>query len=332
MKISDIKESQVYKKITDPKQQKQLAIAVYNDNTFPRASIARLGPRPRDEDVVKMFSDELDKALSDTSYGDISKSGKYDQFILKNYLNHAMDFEDFSGEGSDLLGGHAALVKRGLLTPAQSDMNQVGSLRNLKVLMNHPHVQQELRRIKGQAVLDAMKKGKKEIVILDNDKYWVSVPLNYAACYSFNNGIGHLSTYCTGSSNRDWWITYSKDGPLIDIVDKEKYKDQTGKYQIHAPTRQIKNSNQQDQYSRDEVFAKNYPGLLKQIGSALLQHKDELENASTEMTDNQGNQLLGRQMPEPWDINKTVSDLKSKFPLSWNSGTKGVDSDDQLQL
>jgi hypothetical protein len=79
-----------------------------------------------------------------------------------------------------------------------------------------------------------------------------------------------------------------------------------GKWQIHAPTNQINNGNQTNR--KDEKFAELFPGLMKRIADAIQANADELKKNSTEIVSG------------GYDAAKAVSDLKNKFPLSYNSG------------
>jgi hypothetical protein len=81
-----------------------------------------------------------------------------------------------------------------------------------------------------------------------------------------------------------------------------------GKWQLHAPTNQINNGNQTNR--KDEKFAELFPGLMKRIAQAISAKGEEIKKNSTEIV-NGG-----------YDVSKAVSDLKNKFPISYNSGEK----------
>ena len=98
----------------DPKLAKMLAIAIRHDNTFPKNEIADMGPRPTVADYVQAWSKLVNETLAKNEYGDLSKEGKFDNWLLKLYNNHAIDYEDLNGEGGDALGAWQALSTRGL--------------------------------------------------------------------------------------------------------------------------------------------------------------------------------------------------------------------------
>ncbi len=100
--------------LPDQKMTKMLAIAIRHDETLPRTIVAKLGPRPTDQDLVKVWSDLIDQSLRATNYGDLSRDGKFDAWLTRLYVNHINNFEDINGEGGDALGAWAALSKRGL--------------------------------------------------------------------------------------------------------------------------------------------------------------------------------------------------------------------------
>jgi hypothetical protein len=90
------------------------------------------------------------------------------------------------------------------------------------------------------------------------------------------------------------------------VFDKQNADDVNGKWQLHAPTNQINNGNQT--VRKDEKFAELFPGLMKRIADAIQANADELKKNSTEIVSG------------GYDAAKAVSDLKNKFPMSYNSG------------
>jgi hypothetical protein len=97
------------------------------------------------------------------------------------------------------------------------------------------------------------------------------------------------------------------------VFDKQNADDVMGKWQIHAPTNQINNGNQSNR--KDEKFAELFPGLMKRITDAIQANADELKKNSTEIVSG------------GYDAAKAVSDLKNKFPMSYNSGEPEVEQD-----
>lgn len=311
MKVNQlIIEANVAAKIAkDAKLVKMLGIAMRHDSTLPKSKIASLGPRPTDEQVVKLWSDLLDDSLRRTDYGDISQDGKFDEWLTRMYINGVADYEDINGEGGDALGAWKALSIRGKLKEPHQDFNKFKNLRQIQSIIQSRDYRDELRRIKDAEVIEKHKREKKEITIIDNDRFLITIPFNYGSCYTFNNSQGYPASFCTGSSSgMTWFNRYADEGPIVSIVDKQNQDDVNGKWQMHAPTGQMNNGNQSLSYSNgDRKFAELFPGLMKEIISAIKQHGEEIKKGSTEIVSG------------GYDIDKAISDIKNKLPASYAS-------------
>lgn len=311
--------------LKDPRLTKMLALAVRHDPTFPLAALAKLGPNPKDEDVVKLWSQLLDKTLANTNYGDLSREGKFDAWLTRLYASHANDYEDINGEGGDALGAWKALQTHRLLQPKDQDFNRFSTLKDLQNTVRKQIYRDALSKITDKEKTEAMKRDARQIVLIDNDRYYVSVPLNYGACYVFSHGMGVSATYCTGSSSgSSWFDSYSREGPMIDVLDKQNMENKNGKWQIHSSSSQLKNAEQDarnrwggaDEATDDAEFAKYFPGVLKKIIHALETHAEQLKNSSKDIS------------RDGWDIPKEIDRLKAKYPISYNSSEKD-DSDNE---
>jgi hypothetical protein len=295
--------------IKDPRTAKLIALAVKHDHTFPAPALAKLGPKPKDEDVVQLWSDLIDQTLSQTNYGDLSREGKFDAWLTKLYMNHAADYEDINGEAGDALGSWKALSVRGLLDPIDQDFNRFSSITQLQRVVRKDKYREALRKIADAEKIAAMKKDSKQVVLIDNDRYYVIVPLNYGSCYTFNNAEGTQGQFCTGSSTgASWFSRYSADGPIVSIVDKKNLNNKNGKWQMHTVTRQLKNATQ-DYNVGEEQFADLFPGLMKEIAEKLTDHSEELKRASADMHIARGG----------WNIPDEVTRIKKLYPTAYNS-------------
>ena len=302
-----IHEANVAAKLKDPKTIKMLGIAMRHDGTLPKAKVAALGPKPDDEKIVQLWSELLDASLANTDYGDISQDGKFDEWLTRMYINGIADYEDINGEGGDALGAWKALSIRGRLQEPHQDFNKFKNLRQIQAIIQNRVYRDELNRIKDSEVIEKHKREKKETTLIDDERFLVTVPYNYGACYNFNNAHGFNASFCTGSSSgASWFNRYADDGPIISVFDKQNADDVMGKWQIHAPTNQINNGNQSNR--RDEKFAELFPGLMKRIADAIQSKGEELKTNSTEIVSG------------GYDAAKAVADLKNKFPISYNSG------------
>ena len=300
MKLDQIVlEANVAAKLKEPKMLKMLGIAMRHDSTLPRNKVAALGPKPSDEQLVRLWSDVLDDSLSRTDYGDISADGKFDEWLTRLYINGVVDYEDINGEGGDALGAWKALSIRGKLSEKDQDFNRFKNLRQIQNIVQSREYQNELRRIKDAEVIEKHKREKKETTLIDDERFLVTVPYNYGACYSFNNAAGFNASFCTGSSSgARWFERYAPDGPLISIVDKQNMDDVNGKWQAHAPTNQMNNGNQSLSYSQgDKKFGELFPGLMKKIVAAMKSKAEEIKTNSTEIT------------PGGYDVDKAIADI-----------------------
>ena len=306
-----VAEANVAAKIKDPKTIKMLGIAMRHDGTLPKSSIAKLGPKPDDQSILALWSTMLDKSLSSTDYGDLSQDGKFDEWLTRLYINGAADYEDINGEGGDALGAWKALSIRGKLKPTHQDFNKFKALRQIQQIVRDRDYQSELRKIKDAEVIEKHKREKKEVTLVDNERFLVVMPFNYGACYTFNNSNGYQANFCTGSSSGlSWFERYSPEGPIISIFDKENPDNKDGKWQMHMPTNQLQNGDQDrrgDMRWNDERFAELFPGLMKQIVDGMTANAEDIKTSSQDI------------VKGGYDVAAAVADIKKKAPLSFAS-------------
>ena len=320
MKLDQIVlEANIAAKLKDPKMIKMLGIAVRHDGTLPRDKIAKLGPKPDDQALLQLWSEMLDSSLSNTDYGDLSQDSKFDDWLTRLYVNGVVDYEDINGEGGDALGAWKALSIRGKLKEPHQDFNKFKNLRQIQAIVQTREYRDELRKIKDAETIEKHKREKKETTLIDNDRFLVTLPYNYGACYTFNNSEGYQASFCTGSSSGlRWFNNYAPDGPIISIVDKENQDDVNGKWQMHAPTGQMNNGNQSLSYSRgDQKFAELFPGLMKDIIKAIQSKGDEIKKNSVEITSG------------GYDIEKSISQIKDRLPYSYASEAKKEEPEEE---
>ncbi len=325
MKLGQIVlEANVAAKIKDPKTIKMLGIAMRHDSTLPKDKVARLGPATfgsdadsakqaeNNEKILNLWSELLDDSLRRTDYGDLSADGKFDDWLTRLYINGIVDYEDINGEGGDALGAWKALSIRGKLKEPHQDFNKFKNLRQIQQIVQSRDYRNELERIKDAETIEKHKREKKETTLIDDDRFLVTLPYNYGACYTFNNSAGFKASFCTGSSSGlRWFQRYAPEGPLISIVDKDNFEDVNGKWQMHGPTGQMNNGDQSLSYSSgDKKFAEMFPGLLKKIIAALKSKAAEIKQNSTEI------------VPGGYDVDKAVSDIKDRLPYSYASEAK----------
>jgi hypothetical protein len=310
MKLNQIVlEANVAAKLKDPKMVKMLSIAMRHDSSLPKDRVAKLGPKPSDDEIVQLWSDLLDGSLSSTDYGDISQDGKFDEWLTRMYINGVADYEDINGEGGDALGAWKALSIRGKLAEKDQDFNKFKNLRQIQQITQSRDYRDELRRIKDAEVVEKHKREKKETTLIDDERFLITLPYNYGACYNFNNAHGYNASFCTGSSSgQRWFERYAPEGPIISIFDKQNQEDENGKWQMHAPTGQMNNGNQSLSYARgDQKFAELFPGLMKEIIAAVKSKAEEIKTNSVDI------------VRGGYDVNAAVAEIKSKLPASYAS-------------
>jgi hypothetical protein len=288
---------------------KMLSIAMRHDSSLPKDRVAKLGPKPSDEEIVQLWSDLLDGSLSSTDYGDISQDGKFDEWLTRMYINGVADYEDINGEGGDALGAWKALSIRGKLSEKDQDFNKFKNLRQIQQIIQSRDYRDELRRIKDAEVVEKHKREKKETTLIDDERFLITLPYNYGACYNFNNAHGYNASFCTGSSSgQRWFERYAPEGPIISIFDKQNQEDENGKWQMHAPTGQMNNGNQSLSYSRgDQKFAELFPGLMKEIIAAVKSNAEEIKTNSVDI------------VRGGYDVDAAIAEIKSKLPASYAS-------------
>ena len=309
-------EANVAAKIKDPKMIRQIGVAMKHDATLPRHKVAALGTKPTDEQSLKLWSELLDSSLSRTRYGDLSQDGKFDDWLTRLYANGQIDYEDLSGESGDALGAWKALSIRGRLKPEHQDFNKFKTLAQIQRIVQDRQYRDELNRIANAAEIEKHKRESKQITIVDDKRFQVVVPFNYGSCYTFNNAAGFNASFCTGSSDGlRWFNRYADEGPVISIVDKDNYEDVDGKWQIHAPTHQINNGNQRN--NGDDRFASLFPGLMKKIIAGIQANAQAIKDGSKQLAP-----------PDGYDIEKSIADLKKRFPLSFASEAEEEEAED----
>ena len=296
--------------LRDPKLAKQIAIAWRHDHSLPLRIVAALGPRATQEEIVRRWGEMVDARLASSTWGDLSADGRFDQWLARLYAGGSINWEDLAGEAVDALGVWRALSERSLLQPRDQDFMRFRDLENLQRIQNR--YQGEIQRLKNQAVIDQHRREKKETVLINDDRFMITIPYNYGSCYTFNNAQGHHSNFCTGSSSGlSWFKNYAPDGMIISVLDKPNMNDKNGKWQIHAPTSQIVNSTQDnrgDTRRNDDSFATLFPGLMQRIAEAIRQHADEITANSMEI-----------RPPNGYDIERNIAELRRRFPASWAS-------------
>lgn len=299
----------------DQRLKKMIGLMFRHDYTVPTAYHAMVGPMasaPNEEQlelILKILDKNVERDFSNTRYGNVGN--KYNLWIARQYADGHINFEDLVGELPDIIGGYYALSIRNLLSPKDKDINQIQGMNTLKKINNK--YRDELQRLASAQEIEKHKREKKDLVLIDDERFFVFIPLNYGSCYTFNNAEGVAATFCTGSSSGlSWFSRYTADGPIISVVDKNNIKDKNGKWQIHAPTHQIVNAHQDDRYStrtNAALFKRLFPNLMKEIVNVLTTRKDEINTELNNAKDANGHNIIQTKDP----VDETISVLQTHF-------------------
>lgn len=322
MKILNILKEGVEEKILkDPRLSKMISIMFKNDISVPRNQIAIMGPFSKitDEQIVQKWSNMIDAMLREKNI-ERQEIEKYEIWLTRQYADGHINWEDLSGEALPAIRTYNKLAIRGLLKPQHRDINKFPNLRVLQRTLreNYPA---EIRRIEIEAEIQRQKKVKVDQILIDDDRFLVIIPFNYGSCYTFNNAEGIQATFCTGSSTgSSWFSRYAPDGPIISIVDKNNSNNVKGKWQIHAPTNQIVDAEQNRRYdtqANSKEFAQLFPGLGKRIIDAMVQKEDEIVEKSKAMF------IQEHQPGLYYNVDEQIALLKKRFPALFQHESGG---------
>jgi hypothetical protein len=323
------------KVLKEPKKAKMLAIAFRHDHSVPHNAVAKLGPKPTDEDIVKVWSDLLDQSLDlskkSPTKPNLSADGRFDDWLTRLYINGAVDFEDINGEGGDALYKWLTLHNGHVLKPQDQDFNAFTSIAQLSSRMSNGFYRGALDRLKNAAEIQKLKKLAKMITVYKDDRFTVVVPLNYGATAVFNNAEGYQANFCTGGSQGiTWFKNYAPDGMIVCVLDSNNVDNKNGKWQFHAPTKQIVNAQQDDRGDtggNDQKFAELFPGLMKKIIAGIQSKAEEIQQVSDTpdpgVPDRHGHPSV--LVPGGYDVAKEIQKIERTFPISSASVGAGAD-------
>jgi hypothetical protein len=335
MKLSQViaEANAAVKVLKDPKRAKMLAIAIRHDHSVPHNAVAKLGPKPTDEYIVKLWSELLDQSLDlsrrSPTKPNLSADGRFDDWLTRLYINGAVDFEDINGEGGDALWKWLTLHNGGVLKPQDQDFNRFESIQQLSNRMSNGFYRGALDRLKNQAEIQKLKKLAKMVTVYKDERFTCIVPLNYGATAVFNNADGFQANFCTGGSGGiSWFRNYAPDGIIVCVLDAKNVDTKWGKWQFHAATRQIVNAQQDnrgDTSGNDQKFAELFPGLMKKIIAGIQDKADEIQKASDTVdngfTDNRDRP--SKIIDGGYNIPKEIQRIERTFPISTASTEPG---------
>jgi hypothetical protein len=102
---------------------------------------------------------------------------------------------------------------------------------------------------------------------------------------------------------------------MISVLDKNNPNNINGKWQIHAPSNQLRNANQTNSsWGAGETFGKLFPGLMNKIVASMRQNAQQIHDQSKEIVGNR----------EGYNVEEQINLLKRTFPDAFTS-EKSVD-------
>jgi len=237
-----------------------------------------------DLDLATWFVNELDKIDAAGVHGVISvRDGKNHMWLAKCYANGNDLWEDITGEYPETIRDFMLLRNRNLLDANHKELTQYNGVKNLhRYLVTHyDNILKDLRK---DAVLNAIIKNKRSILVVDNPDYKIWLLQNRGAACAFGKG----ATFCTASSTDPGnWERYSKAGAIFGMVPAEQrsytgtdafgkpQKELPEKFQFDAASYQFKNP--LDMQVSAEQIKERFPYLYTDLVAGLRAHKNEIE-------------------------------------------------------
>lgn len=237
-----------------------------------------------DLDLATWFVKELDRIEAEGVHGIISvRDGKNHMWLAKCYANGNDLWEDITGEYPETIRDFMLLRNRNLLDSNHKELTQYNGVKNLhRYLVTHyDNILKDLRK---DAVLNAIIKNKRSILVVDNPDYKIWLLQNRGAACAFGKG----ATFCTASSTDPGnWERYSKAGAIFGMVPSEQrsytgtdafgkpQKELPEKFQFDAASNQFKNP--LDMQVSSEQIKERFPYLYTDLVAGLRAHKNDIE-------------------------------------------------------
>lgn len=285
----------------DQRLAKLVAIHFRHDETIPAKLKFSLGPKPDQKAIMDEWLKLADKVNNDPTYGPLSPDKKFHDWLTKIYATGATAWEDINARAAEALYNLQALSRRNVLTQAQTDLNRYPNLSALeRVVGRHQDV---LRKLKDEKIIQDAIKDAREFILIDNEDYYVSVPLNKGAAIKLARSTGVFANWCTGAIGSNYYDHYcavegnavsTRKGPLVVIINK---KDPEDKIQVHSQSNQFKNK-QDHEINRSE-YGMKHPRLFEKIARQLALNASELQDAGK------------------WDMLAEVNRFRKVFADAW---------------
>jgi len=351
------------KAIGDPKIVNMLAVAARLDSSIPNNTLMGLGLKPSKEHIAKKWQEWITRILRERDDidvildMDIDLVDRFGPWLLSIYIRGREDYESlFDREiklnvPQDLLETgltsyisiKACLMLWHLLASSGSipinfrdisKFDEIGDVAD--VVQRHLPL---LKPIIQKKKLNTLKKTARHITLINDENFFVFIPLNYGSCYIANNSqpIKDLdqtpANWCTGSSSGMLHMnSYASRGIIIivlcksaDFLSNETAKQlfadlksqEPGfnpkivlKWQIQGSTNQINCAAQYSIASDEQVFNRLFPGLMLRIITSITDDAEKINQTINDFTDLESNQASGWY---PNDVRAEAALLRDKF-------------------
>lgn len=195
----------------------------------------------------KFLNELAEDALRQLEEVDPTTNKKYTQWLGRLFASDpATKLEDITSTIAEYLHKFNTLSRKKLLKPEHGDINR---FKNLKAFMDTLD-QYELPE-------DDSNKGKATKAYSDND-VTVIIPEDEAAACQY----GRQTRWCTAATRGiNYFDQYNKDGPLYILIPKSP-NHQGEKYQLHFPSQQFMNENDEQQ-NLGWIIKQRFPKLYE---------------------------------------------------------------------
>lgn len=272
MRINHIlNESPDAKLLNDARLSKLIRIALMHDDTVSHKLRREMGSSLTDKKAMEIWLNILNNKINTGhNYHLVDQEKKFFEWMTRLYANNSVELEDLTSRGVESLMTWYVLSRRNKLKPADADFNKFPNFKSFERAMSKYN--DIAGPFKDEEITKHVYKDAKDITLVDNDNYRITVPLNYGSSCKTARSVGPMANWCTGTlSTKDWFDQYFRQGPLLIFQSKINPED---KFQLHAPSYQFKDI--KDAEYDKENFAKKYPDAMQSIIDGLELHKAKL--------------------------------------------------------
>jgi hypothetical protein len=229
---------------------------------------------------------------------DPSKNKQYSQWLLNLFSSDALKLEDLY-KATEYLYFFDELKRKNVIPSDKRDIGRFTSLQQLHDLISELGGTGEIQEDEKYLIEDRffINNGQADLVF-ENDRWLVVIPKTFPASQFY----GCSSQWCTKFPEQ--FQNYSKDGPLLVIIDKSKLNDSTNtrRYQFHFPSDQFMNFSDQS-INLNEFLTNNHDlatGLARFLVEAIDNGYDVLNAEEiSKIADKEGKKYLDFEILPP---------------------------------